>query len=127
MDRLIIGNLAEAADAEVLLNRAEIIIKQRLKNAEIILHKRIHASLARTDLLAGHAKRILAHHKEERQVIVPQIVIKSVICCYFQNSLYLYIDISDKSGLVILSGLIFCKNLSHLVEDAVLLQISIHQ
>ena len=127
MDRFIIGNLTEAADSEILLDRSEIIIKQFLENAEIILYQRIHAALARADLLTGHAERILAHHQKESQVIVPQIVIKSVIGCHFKDTLHLHIDISDETGLVVLARLVFSENLSHLIEDTILIQVSIHQ
>ena len=127
MDCLIIGNLTEAADAEILLDWPEIIVKQFLENAEIILYQCIDASLARTDLLTGHAERILAHHKEKCQVIVPQIIIKPVIGCHLKDTLYLHIDISDETSLIVFACLVFSEDFSHLVEDAVLIQVSIHQ
>ena len=83
MDGLIIGNLAETVDSQIFFDWSEIIVKQIFKNTEIIFHQFIDTSIAGSHLFTGHAERIFTHHKEKCQIIMPQIIIKSIICCHF--------------------------------------------
>ena len=64
------------------LHHAKIIIEKLLKNPEIVCHKPVYTAIAGSDLLTGDGKRILTHHKEESEIVVPQIVVKAIVCRY---------------------------------------------
>ena len=76
-------------------------------------------------LLAGDTERILVRHHIKSEVVVPQIMVKSIIRSDDQKPLELCVDVLDQRWLR--AGLLLkaAENLPKLVQDTLPVQISI--
>ena len=58
----------------------DVYKRQIQKSSEISLGKIIDTSLICPDLFTGNAERILIRNQQKRQIVVPQISVKAIIC-----------------------------------------------
>ena len=112
---MIIGNLCKAVNTKGFLNFRKIILKQIFDGCKIISRKMVDTSIVCTDFFTGDAERIFICNKEVSQIIVPQIFIKSEICCYRQQTFDLCIHLADQHRVALGALLKFPENLTHLV------------
>ena len=78
LDRFVVAYSSEAIDTKSLFNRSEIKIKQLLKYGKICFCKMVDSSIVGTDFFTGHAERVFVGQKDKGQIVVPQVLVKSI-------------------------------------------------
>ena len=75
---MVIADSCETVNAKLFLNRFEIKVKQLFKYGEIGFCKMIDRAIVGTHLLTGHAERVFVGQKDKGQIVVPQVLVKSI-------------------------------------------------
>ena len=109
-----------------LFQRRKIVVKQLFKNTQIILYKMIDRSFIGTCLLGNQGKRSLCHGEQKGQVVMPEILVKTIACRQIQQSVDLVQNTPCQSLFVILSAVKIPAYLCELHQNAVLSDLTIY-
>ena len=108
---------SEAVDPQSPLYFAKIIGKKLSEDPEIVERELVDAAFISANLLGDQSKRGLCSSDQIGQVIVPQVLIKTVFGRKIQQTVHLFIDLPDQLFLVIISLVEPAADLCHAVKD----------
>ena len=133
-DGMVIRDHRKTVDLQILLQRAEVIMHEFQKDAEIRLGETVHRSVACTHLLTGKGEGIFIGDQKKCKIIPPQIFVESIIRAEIKQSSHFTVSPEDKpvqlrpfiaSGSV-LKRLRFSHYLTNIIQYAALSEIPEH-
>ena len=94
---------------------------------KILFDDRGDGALADGAFFTDQRKRILVHQKEECDIVVPQIFVKAVVRRKDKEPFELHLDLPDDLLPVVAAAVYRLKNLAEAVQNAVLVQVAVHE
>ena len=77
-------------------------------------------------LLTNQGKRGLRRRQQERQIIMPEIPIETIVSRNIQQPIDLGQDLSGQNGLIIVSGLKFLADSGQMEQDTVFIDFAVN-
>ena len=96
---VVIAEKGKTADAQILFQRCKIEMHKTAEDFKIMQCNAFDGAMGSACALAGEGKGILMGDHEKREIILPQVAVKTIGCGQIQNPFHLLIDAMGKLGL----------------------------
>ena len=101
-DGMVVLNDREAADAQLLFDDRKIVVKELAEDLQIVFGELIDRPVVRADLLRNQREGRLRHRQQKRQIVMPEVPVKTIGRRHVQKPVDLIENFPDQ--LLILIG-----------------------
>ena len=117
--------IAEAIYVEGLFNSGKIKVEECLEYRKVVDCKAVYRSLLYSRLFIRQAEGVFVGDDQKSQIIVPEVIVKAVLCCNLQKVSDLLVDASAESVVRCTLKVKILEYLAKLTEDGILCALAV--